>query len=232
MIQLRHLAVEFFDYYENITATDLIVPGTRAPNQLDLHSIPGVDCQLVCSTAILRIYDKTMTSVSGLLGSEMAILGSLSIQTAVCLPASCTGQHMETLLRQLFQQLLDIKINSQLQVINEDSFQTAESKTLDALTIFTIMFTQHALFSVDSYFFLSGLLVVMVALRTMEKSQGKLNVPLMYAHRYLRLTSVLAVAILVYLKIVQFPMDFWIPTLSPATIPGSPHCYMCRIMPQ
>ncbi|KAL7744528.1 hypothetical protein ACLKA6_017050 [Drosophila palustris] len=347
MIQLRHLAVEFFDYYQNITVTDLIVPGTRAPNQQDLQCLAEVvelsvglksgkiwalkmldswgrlpagllygnlkdlgnydECLRVnhaiatTGQTLRGKYCSAKLLSSSMLGSEMAILGSLSIQTAVCLPASCTGQHMETLLRQLFQQLLDIKINSQLQVINEDSCQTAESETLDALTIFTIvliailavilllctlydyllsedqkqlpglvrifsarvnsralfrivdsksnpnvidclhgircmsliwvvyghdymmaglspivnlvdllpwykssysMFIQHALFSVDSFFFLSGLLVVMVALRTMEKSKGKLNVPLMYVHRYLRLTPVLAVAILVYLKIL------------------------------
>ena len=73
-----------------------------------------------------------------MLGSENPILGSLSILTAVCFPASCTGQHMETLLRQFLKQLLDIEINSQLQVINENSCQTAESESWDGLTIFTM----------------------------------------------------------------------------------------------
>ncbi|XP_030079935.1 nose resistant to fluoxetine protein 6-like [Drosophila hydei] len=65
----------------------------------------------------------------------------------------------------------------------------------------------HAFFSVDSFFLLSGLLVVMVALRAMEKTKGKLNVPLMYLHRYLRLTPLLAMAILVYMKLMPRMVD-------------------------
>lgn len=34
------------------------------------------------------------------------------------------------------------------------------------------------------------------------RSKGKLNVPLMYLHRFLRLTPVLAMAILVYMKVL------------------------------
>ncbi|XP_043867396.1 nose resistant to fluoxetine protein 6 isoform X2 [Drosophila mojavensis] len=65
----------------------------------------------------------------------------------------------------------------------------------------------HAVFSVDTFFFLSGMLVVMVALRAMERSKGKLNVPLMYLHRYLRLTPVLAIAILAYMKLIPLLVD-------------------------
>ncbi|XP_032589049.2 nose resistant to fluoxetine protein 6 isoform X3 [Drosophila mojavensis] len=65
----------------------------------------------------------------------------------------------------------------------------------------------HAEFAVDSFFFLSGMLVVMVALRAMERSKGKLNVPLMYLHRYLRLTPLLAMAILVYMKLLPLMVD-------------------------
>ncbi|XP_034490672.1 nose resistant to fluoxetine protein 6-like [Drosophila innubila] len=346
MVQLRHLAVEFFDYYENITATDLIVPG-RAPTQQDMLCLAEV-AQLnqgLKSGSIwaLRMIDSWGRLPAGLLygnlkdlgnfdecirvnrevastghtlrgkycpaklisgkmlGPDMPLVGFLSIQTAVCFPASCTGQHIETLLRQLFQQLLSIEINSELQVIKEDNCQTAETEPWDGGTIFTIvflgilaglvllstlydyffcvdqkrlpaivqifsarvnsrglfrvvdsksnpnvidclhgircmsliwviyghdyivsaispninlvdvipwfktpfsMFIVHGLFSVDTFFFLSGLLVVMVALRTMEKTKGKLNVPLMYLHRFLRLTPVLALGILIYIKIL------------------------------
>lgn len=37
MMQLRHLAVEFFDFYENITTTDLT--GSRLPSQEDLKCL-------------------------------------------------------------------------------------------------------------------------------------------------------------------------------------------------
>ncbi|EDW66331.2 uncharacterized protein Dvir_GJ15968 [Drosophila virilis] len=65
----------------------------------------------------------------------------------------------------------------------------------------------HAVFSVDTFFFLSGLLVVMIALRSMERTKGRLNVPLMYLHRYLRLTPLLAMAILVYMTMIPVLVD-------------------------
>ncbi|KAH8360223.1 hypothetical protein KR093_011438 [Drosophila rubida] len=63
-------------------------------------------------------------------------------------------------------------------------------------------FVLHGVFSVDTFFFLSGLLLVAISLRSLEKSQGKLNILLMYLHRYLRLTPVVALAILLYMKIL------------------------------
>ncbi|KAH8399761.1 hypothetical protein KR215_002108 [Drosophila sulfurigaster] len=348
MMQLRHLAIEFFDYYENITTTDLIVPGSRLPNQQDLLCLSEV-AQLSLALRsgqlwALRMIDSWGRLPAGMLYGNMKDLGNfeecirvnhalsttgqtlrgkycfakllsgsmlgsgssaalslITIQTAVCFPASCTGDHMETLLRRLFQQLLNIELNAEQQLIDDDKCKTAESKPLDGIAILTIviiavlaaavllstlydyfccedqthlpllakifsarvnsralfrvadsktnpnvidclhgirclslvwvvyghdylkaalspiinlvdvlpwyrspysMFITHGLFSVDSFFFLSGLLLVMVALRSMEKTEGKINVPLMYLHRYLRLTPVLALAILAYMKLL------------------------------
>ncbi|KAH8272279.1 hypothetical protein KR044_006677 [Drosophila immigrans] len=347
MLQLRHLAIEFFEYYENITVTDLMHPQARAPTLQDLLCAAEV-AQLsqalqTGSLWALRMIDSWGRLPSGVLhgnlkdlgnfdecvrvqqatataghilrgkycpatlisasvfGVEDAVAGFLNVQTAVCFPASCTSEHMDLLLRQLLQQLLNIELSGQQQLINDNNCQTNESEPLDGLTIFTIvllgilvglmllctvydyfcckdqkrlpalvqifsarvnsrglfrvsdsksnpnvidclhgirclsliwviyghdylvsalspninlvdvlpwikspfsMFIVHGLFSVDTFFFLSGLLVVMVALRTMERSKGKLNVPLMYLHRFLRLTPVLALAILVYMTIL------------------------------
>jgi len=44
----------------------------------------------------------------------------------------------------------------------------------------------NALYSVDTFFFLSGLLVAYLGLKHMSKQNGRLNVPLMYLQRYLR----------------------------------------------
>ncbi|KAH8342868.1 hypothetical protein KR059_000974, partial [Drosophila kikkawai] len=63
-------------------------------------------------------------------------------------------------------------------------------------------FILFAPFSVDTFFFLSGFLLVVIGLRTLDKSKGRLNVLLMYLHRYLRLTPIVAVAILVYMKML------------------------------
>ncbi|XP_046867260.1 nose resistant to fluoxetine protein 6 [Drosophila willistoni] len=63
-------------------------------------------------------------------------------------------------------------------------------------------FILEGFFSVDTFFFISGLLLAMISLRSMEKLKGKINIPLMYLHRYLRLTPILAIAILVYWKLL------------------------------
>ncbi|KAH8337675.1 hypothetical protein KR074_006563, partial [Drosophila pseudoananassae] len=63
-------------------------------------------------------------------------------------------------------------------------------------------FFQHGYFSVDTFLFIGGLLVSMTSLRTMEKTKGKLNVPMMYLHRVIRIWPVLAIAILIYVKMM------------------------------
>lgn len=50
----------------------------------------------------------------------------------------------------------------------------------------------NAFFSVDSFFFLSGLLVVYLGLRQLKRREGRMNVPMMYLHRYLRFTFYLS----------------------------------------
>ncbi|XP_062125395.1 nose resistant to fluoxetine protein 6-like [Drosophila sulfurigaster albostrigata] len=47
----------------------------------------------------------------------------------------------------------------------------------------------------------------MIALRSLEKSKGKMNIPMMYLHRYLRLTPVLALAIPMYMKLLPIMSD-------------------------
>ncbi|KAH8349031.1 hypothetical protein KR067_001463 [Drosophila pandora] len=244
----------------------------------------------------------------------------INVQTAVCFPASCSATNMDTLLRRVYQQLLELELNANQNLVREQSCKTSEREEFDGVTIFTIVllsvfagavalstlydyflcedqtklpsilkvFSARAnsralfrvttkpnpnvieclhgircmsliwvcfghdyiigitspninlydvyevcilrvfliwslfdfnnnsqwakspfmdviyegVFAVDTFFFISGLLVAMVPLRTMEKANGKLNIPLMYLHRYLRLTPIVAVMILVYLKLL------------------------------
>ncbi|KAH8268347.1 hypothetical protein KR026_005456, partial [Drosophila bipectinata] len=63
-------------------------------------------------------------------------------------------------------------------------------------------FMVHGYFSVDSFFVLGGMLVSMIVLRTMEKSKGKLNPFLMYLHRIIRILPVVAIAILIYMRMM------------------------------
>ncbi|XP_022233577.2 nose resistant to fluoxetine protein 6 isoform X2 [Drosophila obscura] len=63
------------------------------------------------------------------------------------------------------------------------------------------MVLQSGTISVDTFFLLSGLLLVMSALREMERNSGRLHVPLMYLHRVVRLTPVLALAVLIFMTL-------------------------------
>lgn len=70
-------------------------------------------------------------------GSGMdGIMGTLGIKTAICLPASCTVDHIDLLLRQLLQQLLNQNMEPQL--ITAGECDTAEQEPLDGLAIFTM----------------------------------------------------------------------------------------------
>ncbi|CAK8676841.1 unnamed protein product [Clavelina lepadiformis] len=51
-------------------------------------------------------------------------------------------------------------------------------------------------FSVDTFFLLGGLLVCYLGMKQLVKSKGRMNIPLMYLHRYIRLTPVYAYLIL------------------------------------
>ncbi|EDX08544.1 GD24954 [Drosophila simulans] len=65
----------------------------------------------------------------------------------------------------------------------------------------------HGFFSVDSFFVIGGLLVALISLRMMDKSKGKLNVPLMYLHRLIRILPNVAVAMLIYTKLMGLMAD-------------------------
>ncbi|XP_017066863.1 nose resistant to fluoxetine protein 6 [Drosophila eugracilis] len=343
--RLRRLAVEFFDYYQNITIFDLTQDiynnkHSRLPSVEDLRCLADLQIlgnDMSASKAwALRMIDSWGSLPSGILYGNLYDLGNydeclgidhsvtsshnvqgkycfakislapsissyLKLKTAVCFPASCSAAHMDTMIRKLLQNLLNIELNQEEPLVREDKCQTADREPYDGLTIFTIvvlsilgvlvtlstlydyivpknkkplnlwikafsarancrvlfrlvdtrsnpnvidclhgircisfiwvvyghvylvsafgpnmnyvkvsrwlkspysMFIQHAAYSVDTFFFLSGLLLVVIALRAMERTKGKLNIPLMYLHRYLRLTPVLALAIIVYMKIL------------------------------
>ncbi|XP_064538728.1 nose resistant to fluoxetine protein 6 isoform X2 [Drosophila montana] len=63
------------------------------------------------------------------------------------------------------------------------------------------MLLQSGSISVDTFFLLSGMLLVMATLRELDRQSGRLNVPLMYLHRIVRLTPVLAVAVLLFMTL-------------------------------
>ncbi|XP_052853744.1 nose resistant to fluoxetine protein 6 [Drosophila gunungcola] len=63
------------------------------------------------------------------------------------------------------------------------------------------MAMQSGTTSVDTFFLLSGLLLVLTSLRELERTKGRLHLPLMYLHRLVRLTPVLALAVLIFMTL-------------------------------
>ena len=58
--------------------------------------------------------------------------------------------------------------------------------------------------SVDTFFYISGLLITWIGMKEITKSKGKLNIPVMYLHRYLRLTPMLAIIMLFVVSLLKY----------------------------
>lgn len=69
------------------------------------------------------------------------------------------------------------------------------------------MIIMSAPIAVDTFFVLSGLLVSINMLKHLKKSGGKINIPLLYFHRYLRLTPLVFAAALVSMTLFRFLGD-------------------------
>lgn len=69
---------------------------------------------------------------------------------------------------------------------------------------FFSLFTHNSFIAVDSFFFLSGLLLSWMGMKEIEKRKGRINVPLMYLHRYLRLTPMVAFIMLFIMSLLKF----------------------------
>ncbi|XP_017055760.1 nose resistant to fluoxetine protein 6 [Drosophila ficusphila] len=66
------------------------------------------------------------------------------------------------------------------------------------------MLVQNGSLCVDTFFFMSGLLMCWGAFREMERTKGRLNIPMMYFHRYIRLTPVVAVVVLYIMSLYKY----------------------------
>lgn len=65
------------------------------------------------------------------------------------------------------------------------------------------MLILSATVSVDSFFVMSGLLLTWAMMKELDKRR-KVNIPLMYFHRYLRLTPALAALLLLYVSLLRY----------------------------
>jgi hypothetical protein len=73
--------------------------------------------------------------------------------------------------------------------------------------LFTFQPIANAFFSVDSFFFLSGLLVVYLSLIQMEITSGQFAWVKFYIHRFWRLTPTYAMALLIYWQLMRYFAD-------------------------
>lgn len=67
-----------------------------------------------------------------------SLLPILALKSAVCFPATCSAANMDTMLRRLFQKLLTVEIDADVQIVAEETCQTAVKKPYDGLAIFTM----------------------------------------------------------------------------------------------
>lgn len=70
-------------------------------------------------------------------------------------------------------------------------------------TAMALVFESAAL-SVDTFFFLSGLLISWMGLKELEKNNGRINVIMMYVHRLIRLVPMIAIVIMFQLSVLKF----------------------------
>ncbi|EDW77538.2 uncharacterized protein Dwil_GK24554 [Drosophila willistoni] len=69
---------------------------------------------------------------------ESSFISSITIETAICFPASCSASNMDVVLRQLFNALLNINYSNEVELVNEETCKYKGANPLDGLSIFTI----------------------------------------------------------------------------------------------
>ncbi|PSN39086.1 hypothetical protein C0J52_07350 [Blattella germanica] len=75
---------------------------------------------------------------------------------------------------------------------------------IDFISNFWNLFITNATLSVDTFFFLSGLLVCYIFLKEMKKENASFNILLYYFHRYIRLTPPYAIMILLTATLMRY----------------------------
>ncbi|XP_017084003.2 nose resistant to fluoxetine protein 6-like isoform X1 [Drosophila eugracilis] len=328
--QLRPLGVEFSEYFQNVSLENFGFSDSKIAGEDDVICLAQLAALMNGLSSsqkwALKMIDSWGSIPSGLYTGNTIDLGNFDeclsisqvigkqkisgkycflitsgLRIATCFPASCSSTQMEPFVKQLLEKILNFNTSSLNMKISDETCQTSEIESWDALTIITIVilsvmnvlvilasifdyflwgdqknipvvvkafsaransrtlfrivpnksnpnvieclhgircmsliwvifsheyiftltapnintaeiwswavrpfasFILHGYFSVDSFFVLGGLLVSMIALRSMEKSGGKLNPFLMYLHRLIRIWPVVAMAILIYMRMM------------------------------
>ena len=96
----------------------------------------------------------------------------------------------------------------------------------DVLSRFTFQVVSNGFFSVDSFFFLSGLLVAYLTLREMKRKNGCFPFLMYYLHRYLRLTPTYAFVLFFIWLLMMYLADG--PVFPATAWEGSDHYQNCQ----
>ena len=96
----------------------------------------------------------------------------------------------------------------------------------DVLSRFTFQAISNGFFSVDSFFFLSGLLVAYLTFREMKRKKGRFPFLMYYLHRYLRLTPTYAFVLFFVWLLMMYLGEG--PTFHLAAWEGSAHYQNCE----
>lgn len=68
----------------------------------------------------------------------------------------------------------------------------------------TILAIMSGHFSVDTFFVMSGTLATYGIMKALDKTKGNLNIPMLYIHRYLRLTPTYAILVGIGATLVRY----------------------------
>ncbi|CAB4019542.1 nose resistant to fluoxetine 6-like [Paramuricea clavata] len=164
--------------------------------------------------ASLQPYDKSTTDMSAPLVSEHARVPSVSSRIPAgvfvdflrcfSLVRNATKIFSTNVPPKVITSINGLRVISMFWIILGHTFLfMLTSGVLDTSNL-SLMVILNGYFSVDTFFFLSGLLLAYTCFRKLEKSEGKFNWFLFYFHRYVRLTPSLMFVILFYVKLKPF----------------------------
>ncbi|XP_066923938.1 nose resistant to fluoxetine protein 6-like isoform X3 [Clytia hemisphaerica] len=98
------------------------------------------------------------------------------------------------------------------------NFDNSSVALFNHMRAFPAQVVNNAFVSVDTFFLLSGVLMSYLALRQMDKTKGRFNLPLYYLHRFIRITPPYMFVILIWTNV--YPYMFTGPLAKQTRITG------------
>ncbi|XP_035785910.1 nose resistant to fluoxetine protein 6-like [Anopheles albimanus] len=176
------------------------VPPLGTPQFITIGLFAGIGLLVLAST----VYD-VLVRWAGLLPAS-TVLTICSLYTNVRKLLATSGprpDHNSTNKSSTINCIHGIRVLSMVWVVFSHNYvRIGMIPLLNSPVILTWLRSYHSMVvvastvSVDTFFLLSGLLTCWSILNALDRQGGRLNLPMMYAHRYLRLTPALAALVL------------------------------------